>query len=263
MTLEEFDELTIKDFEKMSTDEIKQMVSTQGKKLNKRVSRLSASKKVLKEALDKHIQGHRFGVKGKNRSQLIDEAIREQRFDRDQFSRYNYAKAQKQQIERITDQKRRVAQAKAQGKSDEEIAKIKGRTQDERVKEYLQKGIEKGMYKQDDADYKKAKIKAENDARFDDEGLWSAFKRYREREFQIPYKNGYKDVAAVFKKMEEKYDLSAIANDDELFAKAFEDEIRKAYGLYEDSGNKAYADRETQAKARPISSVADFNLVTL
>lgn len=261
MTLDEFNNLTIKDLEVMSTDDIKKLVSEQGKKLNKRISRLSSSKEVVQEALDQHIQGHKFGVKGKNRSQLIDEAIREQRFNSDPLSRYNSAKKEKQTIERMTDKTRKVAQAKAQGKSSKEISNIKGQTQKERVKEYLKKGVKAGKYKLNDKKYKEAKRLATRNVQLEDEGLWEAFKRYREREFQLPYKNGYKDVVAVFSKMEEKYDLSAVANDDELFAKAFEDEIRKKYDLYEAEGNKEYADREKQAKVRPISSVADFKLV--
>ena len=109
MTLEEFGELTVKDLKKLSIPELKSLVSDQGKKLNKRVSRLR-SNKVAHDAYDKFITegGGKFGVKGKDtKAKLIDEAIREQSFNREKTSRYKEARKEKVKRERIIDQKRR------------------------------------------------------------------------------------------------------------------------------------------------------------
>lgn len=261
MTLEQFMKLDQNDFYKMSDKELKQIVSSIGKTLNKRISRLSSSSSVSQDSV-RFINetGGKFGVRGKDKEELIDEAIREQKFNNSPTSRFNKARQVKQERERATDKARKTEQAKAQGKSTKEIAKIKGKTQEERLKDYMKKGVKMGKFKLNSKAYKKEKAQQKKFIQYEDEGLWDAFHKYRERHFQVPY-DSRKDVVAVFSKIEKKYDLKAVANDDELFAKAFEDELKYAMGFYEgDEREEKYKQRDKKAQFHPIGNLVEFNL---
>lgn len=232
MTLEEFGELTVKDLKKLSVPELKSLVSEQGKKLNKRVSRLR-SDKVSHDAYDKFITegGGKFSVKGKDtKAKLIDEAIREQSFNREKTSRYKEARKEKVKRERIIDQKRRQRKAEAEGKSKKEIAKIKGKSQDERVRDWLNKGVKSGKYKKGSKKYNEMKKLATENAKFADDGFWSAFTKWREGKYGIPY-DGRKDLKIVFNRIEKKHrnthDLKNVTDNSELFKQEFEEELKK------------------------------------
>lgn len=232
MTLEEFGKLTVKDLKKLSVPELKSLVSEQGKKLNKRVSRLR-SDKVAHDAYDKYITegGGKFSVKGKDtKAKLIDEAIREQSFDREKTSRYKAARKEKVKRERIIDQKRMQRKAEAEGKSKKEIAKIKGKSQDERVNDWLKKGVKAGKYKKGSKKYNEMKKLATENAKFADDGFWSAFTKWREGKYGIPY-DGRKDLKIVFNRIEKKHrsthDLKNVTDNSELFKHEFEEELKK------------------------------------
>lgn len=93
MTLSEFNELTTTQLMHLSTPELKNLVSTMGGRLNKRIINLKYAEGANKSAYEKvQESGGKFSVKGKNRKELMYEAKREQSFYRMKGSTVSGAK---------------------------------------------------------------------------------------------------------------------------------------------------------------------------
>lgn len=93
MTLSEFNELTTTRLMHLSTPELKNLVSTMGGRLNKRITNLKYAQGANKSAYEKvQESGGKFSVKGKNRKELMYEAKREQSFYRMKGSTVSGAK---------------------------------------------------------------------------------------------------------------------------------------------------------------------------
>lgn len=102
MTLNEFAGLSYQDLKKLDTDTLKKLVSEKGKSLNKRIRRIEKNKSDLSQVSVKEVKrsGGYFGVKGKNRKELLAEAKREQRFARGKASTVRTAKTFKEEMQR-------------------------------------------------------------------------------------------------------------------------------------------------------------------
>lgn len=83
MNMTEFNNLSFADMNKMDFDSLKKLVSQKATSANKRLDRLSQKKGVSKSAVSEvKSSGGRFGVAGKDKTQLIGEVKRIQAFNR-------------------------------------------------------------------------------------------------------------------------------------------------------------------------------------
>lgn len=138
MKLSTFETLTYKELQSMDVDSLRKLASEQGKKLNKRVSNIMYNKDTSKIAVnDVMSSGGRFGVSkipkgGDNeKSALISEIKREQKFQKAKSGTVKGAKAQKESIQKTTGKTAKEygkEKAKQYKKSETEKAKQKSKT---------------------------------------------------------------------------------------------------------------------------------------
>lgn len=102
MTLNEFVGLSYQDLKKLDTDTLKKLVSEKGKSLNKRIRRIEKNPAELSQVSVATVKrsGGYFGIRGKNRKELLAEAKREQRFAKGKASTVSKAKAFKEKMQR-------------------------------------------------------------------------------------------------------------------------------------------------------------------
>ena len=121
MKLSEFNELSTTQLMHLSTPELKNLVSTMGGRLNKRISNLKYADGANKSAYEKvQESGGKFSVKGKNRKELMYEAKREQGFYRMKGSTVSGAKKIYKNMEKAmgTGKKKYMKESKKQAKKE-------------------------------------------------------------------------------------------------------------------------------------------------
>lgn len=211
MKLSEFETLTYKELSKMSVDSLRKLAREQAGKLNKRIDRISGSSKTSKIAVRQAKEsGGRFGVSriqkekqaaqksGKSydeKSALIGEIKREQRFQKAKSGTVRGAKKQKVEIEKATGiTSREYAKEKAQRykKEEEEKKKQENQKRREKAKKAKKSGkkskrvkpetgrLTKAQKKAIDRAVKKIQKEAEKEYNKALGQAWTSFKEYKE-----------------------------------------------------------------------------------
>lgn len=132
MKLSDFETLTYKELNNMDVGMLRRLASEQGKKLNKRVSNISGNKEASQIAVKEVMtSGGKFGVRkiakgGENeKTALISEIKREQKFQKAKSGTVRGAKQQKESIQKAT------------GKTAREYGKEKGKEYEKKEKARL------------------------------------------------------------------------------------------------------------------------------
>lgn len=187
MKLSEFETLTYKELNNMDVDTLRRLASEQGKKLNKRVSRIISNKKVSHIAVDEVMSsGGKFNVRkiakgGENeKAALISEIKREQKFQKAKSGTVIGAKKLKESIQKAT------------GKTAREYGKEKGKEYEKKEKARLKAKSKTGKLTKAQVKRirKQAKrIKEKEEKAYDNavgEG-WDVFHRWREEHPNVSY----------------------------------------------------------------------------
>ena len=187
MKLSEFETLTYKELNNMDVDTLRQIASEQGKKLNKRVSRIISNKKVSHIAVDEVMSsGGKFNVRkiekgGENeKAALISEIKREQKFQKAKSGTVRGAKKLKESIQKVT------------GETAREYGKEKGKEYEKKEKARLKAKSKTGKLTK--AQVKRIKNQAkrikEKEAKAYDNAVgegWDVFHRWREEHPAVSY----------------------------------------------------------------------------
>lgn len=143
MTLSDFQILTSEQLEGMTIAELKSLVSSQGKKLNKRISHIKGNPEANQSAVRVvEVSGGRFGVSGKETKRaLISEAKREQKFMNMKTSTVRGAMKVHEQSEKAVVGITARQYAQNAGKAWEESEKERLRQQGKKMTKRTQKSI--------------------------------------------------------------------------------------------------------------------------
>ena len=187
MKLSEFETLTYKELNNMDVDTLRQVASEQGKKLNKRISRIISNKKASHIAVDEVMSsGGKFNVRkiakgGENeKSALISEIKREQKFQKARSGTVRGEKKLKESIQKATG---KTAREYGKEKSKEYEKKEKARLKAKSKTGKLTKAQVKRIRKQAKG------IKEKEEKAYDHavgEG-WNVFHRWREEHPNVSY----------------------------------------------------------------------------
>lgn len=187
MKLSEFETLTYKELQAMDVNDLRKLVSDQGKKLNKRISNIRYNSKASKIAANEVMEsGGKFSVRGikkgtkTEKQQLIHEAKREQKFSKAKSGTVLGAIKQKQNIQKQTGktaQEYGKQKAKEYKKAETEKAKAKSKTG--KLTKAQKKSITKKA-KAVEISEKKKYDKAVGDA-------WDVFHKWREEHPNVAY----------------------------------------------------------------------------
>lgn len=188
MKLSEFENLTYQQLNRMPVDQLKQLVSEQGKKLNKRVSRIRSSSQTSKTAVSEVMEsGGKFGVRGltvtrpdgkidvrTTKMNLIREAKREQKFQKAKSGTYRGAVKEKEQSVRkvLITSGDDYTKAKAKEWRDEQKEKMGKRKWDKMTKK------ERSQFYRESRKYGDEKRKDEYDKRIGE--AWDDFHKWKE-----------------------------------------------------------------------------------
>lgn len=145
MTLSDFQKLTSDQLEGLTKEELKNLVSSQGKKLNKRISNIKGNPESNKSAVRSvESSGGRFGVSGKDTKRaLIAEAKREQRFMSMKTSTVKGAVEVHRQSEKAVSGITAEQHARDVGRAWEESEKERKRQQGKKITKRTEKSIKK------------------------------------------------------------------------------------------------------------------------
>lgn len=187
MKLSEFETLTYKELQAMDVDTLRKLVSDQGKKLNKRVSNIRYSSKTSKIAVNEVMEsGGKFAVRGikkgskTEKSELIHEAKREQKFSKAKSGTVLGAIKQKQNIQKQTGKTAsEYGKQKAKEYKKQETEKAKAKSKTGKLTKAQKKSITKKA-KAVEVYEKKKYDKAVGDA-------WDVFHRWREEHPNVAY----------------------------------------------------------------------------
>lgn len=187
MKLSEFETLTYKELNNMDVDALRQIASEQGKKLNKRISRIISNKKVSHIAVDEVMSsGGKFNVRkiakgGENeKSALISEIKREQKFQKAKSGTVRGAKKLKESIQKATGKTaREYGKEKSKEYEKKEKARLKAKSKTGKLTKAQVKRIRKQA----------KRIKEKEEKAYDNavgEG-WDVFHRWREEHPNVSY----------------------------------------------------------------------------
>lgn len=187
MKLSDFQRLTADQLYSLDYNSLKSLVSEQGKKLNKRIDRISSSSATSKASVNLvKASGGRFGVKGKKtKISLVNEAIREQRFNANRTSTFRGAVAVKENIAKSTAgmTSKEFRKSKENEYSEKREAELKSKSKTGKLTKSQKKSINKGAKK-----IGKVAEKAFNDQIGK---AWNEWKKYKEKNPAITVKGTY------------------------------------------------------------------------
>lgn len=187
MTLSEFETLTYKDLNSMNVDTLRRIASEQGKKLNKRVSNIRYNKEVSHMAVNEVMSsGGKFGVRkiakgGENeKTALISEIKREQKFQKAKSGTVKGAREQKESIQKAT------------GKTAREYGKEKGKEYEKKEKARLKAKSKTGKLTKAQVKRIRQQVKRvqERERKAYDNAVgegWDVFHRWREEHPNASY----------------------------------------------------------------------------
>lgn len=187
MKLSEFETLTYKELNNMNVDTLRSLASEQGKKLNKRVSNIRNNKEVSHIAVNEVMSsGGKFGVRkiakgSKNeKTALISEIKREQKFQKAKSGTVRGAKEQKESIQKAT------------GKTAREYGKEKGKEYEKKEKARLKAKSKTGKLTKAQVKRIRKEVKRvqERERKAYDNAVgegWDVFHRWREEHPNASY----------------------------------------------------------------------------
>lgn len=176
MTLSDFYTLTTDQLESLDKQQLKKLVSEQGKKLNKRISNIKGNPKANKTAVRiVESSGGRFGVKGKDtKRSLIAEAKREQRFmDKKTSTVKGAVQVHEESGQKVTGMtSKQYAKSKASDFKKQKTSEKKAKSKTGKLTKAQKKSIDKQV--------KQIEKKAEKQYNDDIGEAWEAFHKAKE-----------------------------------------------------------------------------------
>lgn len=244
MKLSTFETLTYKELQSMDVDTLRKLASEQGKKLNKRVSNIMYNKDTSKIAVnDVMSSGGKFGVRkipkgaDNEKSALISEIKREQKFQKSKSGTVKGAKAQKESIQKATGKTaREYGKEKAKQYKAEEEKKAKSKSKTGKLTKAQKKSIAK-----------KAKAVEAYEKRQYDKAVgegWEVFHKWREEHPNLSY------AKESVKASVDEYVIEKTENQKELGWS--DDDVRKAL-----KGSFDYAVVSTEAPPSAFTVLPD------